>query len=674
MYRTLVEAVLAHGKDTPEKKAVAFRDSVMTYGELMARMRSAAYLLREKYGMDRHDKIAISAVKRPDYVVALLAVQYIGGTAVLLDRAVKETEVEDIFQTVNFELLISDSKPDCIEKHLPLKELYAESGGTEAAVDYGFPVTGDVGEMLFTTGTTGRPKGVMLTYGSLEASMENTWNGIGMREDDRILLPLPLNHSYGMRVLRSALWGGAEVVLQNVSVFARDVETDIKKYGCTAFVSVPATIEMLHRQMGKRFAEVLGTLRYIEIGAGALPLDLRKKMLSELPDTKLHNTWGSTETGGALFLNLSEHPEKITSAGKPYGDIELKVLDASGNMINAHDTDSAGRMALRGRMQMSGYYGMPELTAQTIVDGWLLTNDLVYTDEDGYVYMLGRVDDIINVAGEKVAPVEIERVASEYDGIRECACIGVDDPDGVTGKAPVLYLVPESGFSGSELTKFLAERLERYKLPKRYVLVETLPRNHMQKLDRKKIQQMWSESGDKALTNEVIRCLMERRSIRDFTDEPVPRTLLDVITRAGVYAPCGRNMQTWRFTVIRSRKRIAEFKETAGAVAHRNRVYFYGFNEPAALIIITDDRRNPNWMKNGSCAAENMMLAAHSLGLGSVWINVLSDICDEPEIRALLDSLDIPQNHSVIATLAIGWPKEAGKLPTKKQDVVCWAE
>ncbi len=463
--RTLVEAVLTHAGAAPDRLALAFRDERVTYGELSRRMAALAQILKDEYDIRSGDRVAVSAVSRPDYIVALLAVQYLGGTAVLLDKTAKATAVRSICETVEPKLVLTDVRLEGVDR-VSLKELCARAAQSLAGeMAYEPPAPDMLAEILFTTGTTGKPKGAMLTYDSIEASMENTWYGVDMREDDRVLLPLPLNHSFGMRVLRSALWGGTEVVLHNGFTFAAEIEECIKKHDCTAMAAVSASMEMLMRQMGDRFAPVMGALRYIEISAGAIPVDMRKKLLALLPDTQLHNTWGSTETGGALFINLSEHPDKIASAGKPLDGIDLKVVDRDGNEITARDVESAGRMVLRGRMQMAGYYGMPELTAKAIVDGWLLTNDLVYTDEDGYVYMLGRADDIINVAGEKVAPVEIENAALEYPQIRECACIGVDDPDGVTGKAPVLYVVPGIGYSEVELAKSLAARLEKYKRP-----------------------------------------------------------------------------------------------------------------------------------------------------------------------------------------------------------------
>ena len=141
---------------------------------------------------------------------------------------------------------------------------------------------------------------------------------------------------------------------------------------------------------------------------------------------------------------------------------------------------------------MAGYYNMPQATADTLVDGWLYTNDIVFLDEDGYVYMLGRADDIINVGGEKVSPIEVENIAQEFEEIRECACIGVKDA--TLGQVPVLYVVPEyEEFHSDLLIRFLAERMEKYKLPQKFFKLPELPRNRMQKLDRKALYQMWQD-------------------------------------------------------------------------------------------------------------------------------------------------------------------------------------
>ena len=671
-YDTLVEAVLDHGEKRPDLPAVLWKNERLSYAELSRNIRAAARRLQRDYGVRHGDFVMISAVSKPDYVCALLAIQFLGAVVLPADKAAKSAALRSLCEDFRPRLLLSDAVKDLGGTPVvSLKGLCRGLSEEGCSPVYEKAAPEEIAEILFTTGTTGKPKGAMLSYGSLRASMCNTCRGIGMLESDTVLIPLPLNHSFGMRVLRSTLFSGAAVVLQNGFTFTKELEDNIARFGCTGLVSVPATMQQLYRQLGDRFPTVMGSLRYIEIGAGSLSADLRKKLPALLPSTEIHNTWGSTETGGALFLNLSSRPDKAASIGRPLPGIELKVLGGEGR-----SAETAGRMTLRGSMQMSGYYGMPELTAETIQNGWLLTNDMVYTDEDGYVYMLGRADDIINVGGEKVSPIEVENTAQEFDGVRECACIGVADPEGIMGQVPVLFVVPEGQtFTESGLSAFLLSRLERWKLPRHYVLLSELPRNRMQKVDRRALKARWEMRGREPLMNETIRSLLERRSIRDFTEEPIEKEQLELILQTGIHAPSGHNMQTWRFTVLQNPVEIARLKAAVSRGADRDKtVHFYGFQQPSAVILVSNDRRNKNAAQDSSCAAENMMLAAHSLGIGSVWVNALYFLSDDEEVRALLTEYGIPSRHIVYATLALGHPREAGKLLAKKQNVIRWIE
>lgn len=680
MYCTIVKAVLDHASKNPDKMVIGFKDSKITYRELAVQMKTAARILKKKYSVCAGDKVMISAVSKPEYIVSLLGVQYLGAVSVPLDKSALEKNICDIYQFISPKLLLTDSRvvSDKIKK-ISLLEFYqevlSESAEKTEDVEYVSPQKESVSEILFTTGTTGKPKGAMLTYGNIYASTHNTWNGVHMEESDVVLIPLPLNHSVGMRVLRTILYIGATVILQNGFMFPKELTENVKKFDCTALVGVPASLELLLRQMGQEFVNTLSRLRYIEVGAGSLSYDMKKKLVKLLPNTMIYNTWGSTETGGAIFLNVTEHPDKLTSLGKPAEGVRLKVVDEFGKEICARDINTAGRMVLQGAMQMAGYYNLPEVNEQTLVDGWLYTNDLVYTDEDGYVYMLGRADDIINVGGEKVSPLEVENIASESEQIRECACIGVSDPDGVLGQVPVLYVVPEgTDIDKKQLARFLSERLESYKLPHKYITLDELPRNRMEKLERKSLYEMWEKSGETDLMNDTIRNILNRHSVREFEDKRIPRALLEMIVKAGIQAPSGHNLQAWRFTVVRDKKKIEELKCLIKETAEKKKVYFYGMQNPDTLIIVSNDRRNENGIQDSSCAAENIMLAAQSYGIGSVWINALKTICDEPEIREVLSSYGIPERHIVWSVVAMGYPAEQPKIIARKTNVVGWVE
>lgn len=679
---TLVQRILELAHTRPDTVAVAFKKETLTYARLAERIQTIGTSLRTM-GIKPGDRVLFTALSKPEMAAVYLGIQYAGAIAVFIDKNTTAENAAAVYEDARAALFLTD-KPmkeksgkdwggHCTVSSM--KQLYA-APTPETYADYTMPKPEDMAELLFTTGTTGKPKGVILTYKAVYNILSNTIKGIGIREDERLLLPLPLNHSFALRVLRATLYQGAMVVLQNGFAFAKEVENNQTAFDCTAMAAVPASMEILRGQMQDQFVPIMSKFRYIEVGAGSLTIAQRRRLTAELPHTTIYNTWGSSESGGALFTNVTEvstHPDQIGAVGKPLPNVEVRVLNEAGEPIRS-DREHPGRMALRGDMQMAGYWNRPELTAETLKDGWLITSDMVYTDADGYVYMLGRADDIINVGGEKVSPIEVENIACQYEFVKECACIGVHDTNEVLGQVPVLYVAVGAGFTVGGLQTFLASRMERYKLPQHYVVVEALPRNRMGKIDRKAIRSLWESRGDEELMNPVMQALLSRRSIRRFTDKKIEPEKLEMILKAGYYAPTGRNMQTWRFTVIQNEKNIRHVKEVVKERAAFSKVKAYGFENPACLILISNDIRNATGCQDASCAAENIFLAAHSYGIGSTWLNPLFYLWEDEVIRDMLGEFGIPAGHRVWCMAALGYPAAEGNLPAKKKDVVFYAD
>ncbi|MDE7297558.1 MAG: AMP-binding protein [Lachnospiraceae bacterium] len=688
MFDTLVNRIFELAAAQPDKLAVAFKKERLSYRELAGKIRSVGAQLAAM-GVCRGERVLFTALSKPEMVAAYLGIQYAGAVAVFIDKNSTPENSALVYEDAEAVLFLTDKPMKGYEDRLrlaSLKQLYAASvsnpeqsctAGSSSLTEYLMPQEDDMAELLFTTGTTGRPKGVILTYRAVYAILSNTIEGIGITPDERLLLPLPLNHSFALRVLRATLYAGASVILQNGFAFAKEIENNQAEFDCTALAAVPASMEILRGQMQEQFIPVMSRFRYIEIGAGSLTVEQRKRLTKQLPGTTIYNTWGSSETGGALFTNVSEvasHPKRVGAVGKPLPHVQLKVLDENGQEIKS-DAEHPGRMALKGDMQMAGYWHRDELTAATLAGGWLLTSDMVYTDEDGYVYMLGRADDIINVGGEKVSPVELENIAGEYEPVRECACIGVPDPNGVLGQVPVLFVAArDAGFTEAGLQTFLAPRMERYKLPQHYVLLQELPRNRMGKIDRRQLRALWEKQGEDDRMNPVMQAILTRRSIRKFQPEPIPQELLDMILMAGYHAPTGHNMQTWRFTVLRSPEKIAVLKETVAAAAAESKVRFYGFEAPPCVVLISNDTRNADGCQDASCAAENIFLAAHSYGIASTWNNALMTLCDNGPVRALLTDYGIPAEHRVWCMALLGYPAAEAVGPARKKDVVNYVD
>lgn len=671
---TLVNRILELAQCMPDKLAVAFKDSRVTYAELAEKMTDMARGLYE-LGVQPGDKVCFMALSKPEMVATYLAIHYIGAVAVFEDKNGTPDNIAAICKLSSAKLLLCDKplkEAGTGINVISLKALYEKEYDDKFSFAYRIPDEDEVAELLFTSGTTGVPKGVELTYKSVYNILSNTIEGIGIIEDDRLLLPLPLNHSFALRVLRATLYKGATLVLQNGFTFAKEVENNISAFKCTCMACVPASYEVMKSQMQDQFSRVLGTLRYIEFGAGSLSIKQRHEITGLLPGVTIYNTWGSSESGGAIFLNVNSvvNDENYVGAlGRPLaGKVSVKVLNSAGEEI-VSDEAHPGRMAIKGDMQMHGYWNNAEATAATLVDGWLLTGDMVYI-KDGYIFMLGRADDIINVGGEKVSPIEVENIAGQYELIRECACIGAEDTDNITGQMVVLCVVGKAGFTEEGLAKYLSTKMERYKLPKKCLMLEKLPRNKMQKIDRKELRRLWENREDSDLLNPVMQAILARRSIRKFTDEDIPGPVLDMILKAGYHAPSGHNMQSWRFTVLTDGHDITKLKEAISEAVRETKINFYGFENPKVLILISNDSRNTNGCQDASCAAENIMLAAGSYSLGSVWLNPLVTLRDKEPVKSLLDSYGIPMNHIVWSTIALGYPVSDGVALAKNSEVV----
>lgn len=395
---SLVERILQFEKKNYNAPAVMYKNEVLSYASLAKKVESAGTLLKQ-YGVKKGDRVLLTAITSPCMVVAYLAIQYCGGVVVFVDVNSTDKSVYDIYCRTGAILFLTEKSKDKIENIQNVMSIKALCKDEVSMTNFGYvsPDEDDIAEILFTTGTTGKPKGIVHTYKSVSGILMNTIKGTGMVKDDGILLPLPLGHSLALRVLRAALFQGASIILQNGFAFVNDIELNQKRFSCTAMVAVPATMEMLYQKFGEKFSEILGRFRYIEVGAGSLSIAQRKKFSKVLPNTIIYNTWGSSETGGVFFLNIRDalqKADKLGTLGKPLPDIQIQVLDECGGMIDS-SYERPGRMALKGDMIMREYWNDPDMTKNSIKDGWVITNDIVYLDQDGFWYMLGRSDDIV---------------------------------------------------------------------------------------------------------------------------------------------------------------------------------------------------------------------------------------------------------------------------------------
>ena len=491
MYNTVLEAVLAHEKNIPGKIAVVDEAGRVTYRELAALTRRAANVLWKR-GVREGDRVMIAAAPGVRYVAAYLALHYVGAIALPFDRNAAASAVAWMERTFDVKHILFEDGAEHAAGQTSASVCTLQALIPDGADEAAFPARqahpDAIATIIFTSGTTGEPKGVMLSNRNIRAVIDVSINGQSLNDDDRVLIPLPLHHVFGMRVLRAVLLRGATVVLANGFSSVKILYNFITMEHCTGICCNPAALALLYQQTKGELHQLLGSLRYIYSASAPLPLDMKKRLLADLPVTQIINSYGSTEAAGIIYIDYRAENGRLDSIGKPAPGVAARIVDDQ-YRETAGGREHPGRLAIRGDVVMAGYWQNGKPSRETIVDGWLITSDVAYI-EDGFVYLLGRADDMINTGGKKTAPVEIENAVSAFPGVSECCCVAA--PDAVLGSVPVVFVVPHNReeFREEALYRHLAGMLEKYKMPRRIIPLDAIPKNHMGKYERKKLTEL----------------------------------------------------------------------------------------------------------------------------------------------------------------------------------------
>jgi long-chain acyl-CoA synthetase len=350
--------------------------------------------------------------------------------------------------------------------------------------DFDPPALDSLAELVFTSGTTGRPKGVRLTHRNVAAAAAHINAVIGTTESDVEVVPLPLYHSSGLARLRCVLSAGGTIVLVQGFRLPGEIFAALEQHAATGLVGVPAGFAVLLRFGERGLGSFANRLRYVEIGSAPMPLEHKRMLMKLLPRTALFLHYGLTEASRSTFVEFHRdgaHPETV---GMPAPGVRIEVRDENGK---ACGPGVRGVLWINGPHVTPGYWDDADLNAASFADGWVRTGDVGHVDEAGFIHVHGRYDDIVNVGGFKVSPDEVERVLAEHPAVSEAACIGVPDPRGIAGQVLRAFLVAATDHplpSDAELSRWAAQHLEPYEVPAQYEWVSTLPRTDSGKLVR----------------------------------------------------------------------------------------------------------------------------------------------------------------------------------------------
>lgn len=484
MFDSVVEAIVHHAKFRGKEAAIIADCVSISYEELWLKIQQYATALSEK-GVESGDKVILSANSTEQFVEIYFAVHWLGAVNVVVDKTASIKSVSQLIRDILPKLVILNQAEEGAESY----ETFSVSGQT---VSKGSFSSNSLADILFTTGTTGIPKGVMLSHRNEVAGALNVIIGGEMTQHDVNLLTMPLHHAFGLTTLRAVLYKGGTAILQDGVASLKKMSENIKKNHCNVVYMVPAALRVLYFQTRQRLDLLLGNVEKLEFCTAPLDKKMRIVLSEQLKGVRLYNSYGSTESARSVYMRLDRNTDKLDAIGQAVEGVFINIVDDNHQVI-VSSRQNIGHLAICGAMNMIGYYNDTELTETVLSEGIFYSEDLGYMDEDGYIYLAGRNNDVINIGGEKVSPLEIENVALNCRGVRECACIGIKDPKDVLGHVPILFVVSDIGgvFCDNIIQSYMEEHLESYKVPYKIVEVDDIPKNHIGKINRKKLQDLW---------------------------------------------------------------------------------------------------------------------------------------------------------------------------------------
>ncbi len=448
-------------------------------------------------GLKRFDRAAILSRNSFDSVTVYFALSRIGAVVVWLNHSLDAKDLGAVSKDAGVSFLLCEVELKGKAEKISMDSgarivLFSDSDDLKKApnennIFKSISSSDDLAAIVYTSGSTDKPLGVMLSHRNLLSNNEAIAAYLNLTKDDRVCCVLPFYYIYGLSLLLSHLAVGGSVFLENRFSYPQLALEEMEKNEITGFSGVSSHFILLinHTDFLKREFK---KLRYFTHAGDKMPVAITEKMVKAFPSKELYLMYGQTEAAPRIsYLDPKSAAKKPASAGKALKNIEMKILNGDGN---ACAPGEEGEIVIRGDNVMKGYWNNPEETKKVLREGWLFTGDIGYRDADGDLFVTGRMKQFIKVGGRRVSPAEVESMALEYPGVREAAVIGV--PDETLGEKLRLYATEDAAkpVNAAALTDFYKTKAPFYKVPAEIVIVAALPRNSQGKIDRKRLAQM----------------------------------------------------------------------------------------------------------------------------------------------------------------------------------------
>jgi acyl-CoA synthetase (AMP-forming)/AMP-acid ligase II len=504
----------------PERDCIVFEGKRWTYSQTIERVNKLANVLA-KIGVEKGDRIGMLQVNCNQYVEAYYASAKMGAIFVPLNFRAKADELNYMISNAEAKVLfVGDRYLDMVQgmlSQLPTvkqcisidsdggKKHHYEDLINSAPPDELFYEIGDedITILMYTAGTTGRPKGVPLRHNAFVSYVLENVEPASPDIEERNLLTVPLYHVAGIQAMLAAIYGGRTLVMMRQFEVKEWLDT-IRQEKATRAMLVPTMLKRVIDDPDFKKYD-LSSLKVITYGAAPMPFEVIQKAIKAMPWVKFINAFGQTETASTITAlgpedhNLEgteeEKKKKLkrlsSSIGKPLPDVEVKIVDEEGKALPPL---GVGEILARGSRIMTGYWRDEQKTSQVMTaDGWLRTGDMGWMDEEGYIYLAGRGDDMIIRGGENISPEEVENILHSHPKVEEAAVIGVPDPEWGQEPRAVVVLKKGKAATSAEIIEYCRSKLSGFKRPRSVVFIDSLPRNPMGKVLRKKLREEYGQ-------------------------------------------------------------------------------------------------------------------------------------------------------------------------------------
>lgn len=481
--RSIVRSIHDTSLKYPDKTAIIATDYTINYRYLWNGIANVCLLLK-KQGVRTGDRIILEAGPTVEYMICCYGIHLCGAVHVPIEKNCPKKRIDEIASDIQPFIILNGKNP---LNHLN-SDLQSVIQCDESPKIIEFPQESMLQEILYTTGTTGKSKGVMITHFAQMNMCESQNAVINYSEDNVWMIPTPMNHAAGLRKVHMSMVRGSTVLLvdgfKNLNLFF----SNMRKYGVTSLYLPPSAVHYILMLASDELSKFDKQLDFLYSSSSSLPSGDKELLIRILPSVRKFDAYGGSEVGAVAYIDYNSTNKDSRCVGKPNPGVDIFIVDDNYNKINA-SKDNPGIIAIRSNTITAGYWNEPELTAHTIRNGTIYMTDLGYLDEEGYLYLVGRRDDVINIGGLKVAPTEVEDVLLRFDKIYDCACVPFCDP--LIGTYLKMLVVMKKGCicDSAEIISFLKKWLEYYKIPKAIEEVDTIPKTYNGKIDRKKIAQ-----------------------------------------------------------------------------------------------------------------------------------------------------------------------------------------